>query len=546
MARKEISYPDDLLMNWVDLLRPIGFNDIAFRHDDEHLFAQRWQLQNSAAYQVLGDRAQTFPLRYKVSSSSGLTELGGIMTNRAGHSQLVGDIAELLGRKVGAPISRRVRKTLDSPYGEIRTHHFMSILRIASLGHDMGSPPFAHPGEYAVREWSSEPWRKNMFRGRLTKAALLDLENFDANANALNSLINQQIFTFPIMAAIAKYPNGSGDNPQNCYKPPKYGYLEKDRGNFEIIAETLGMTKSDGRGGWYYARHPLVYLLEAADDIAYLIHDFRDALKAGFYSLDTDLKPEALDFSPTEIETCHNIEQIFCYITGKYYDDYTLNGRGRKQTNQIVMRLAKMEAEVIDICTDVLAKAFLEHEVAILNGNRLPSLIDLCQLPSGHEFGPIYAAIRRNFKTTVIDKLDGTREDSKNMIKNILDAFCMCYFAVSDLESYGTIAKHQATKNSLGTVKTFLELVKGHDSQGEARFTFDSSFDDFIQDVLHWLCQQGDNDIVRLNRELNKIEQLPSTVANFKAKFSGTVSHLQGTQIMVNRPTPSVGMLDFP
>lgn len=503
-------------MNWVDLLRPIGFSDVVHRHDDEHLFNQRWELQNSPEYQILGARAQTFPLRYKVKSQS----LGGIMTNRSNHSQLVGDIAELLGRKVGAKISRRIRKTMDTGgLGEIRTHHFMAILRISSLGHDLGSPPFAHPGEYAVREWASTAWRQNIFRGRLTKAELLDLQNFDANANAFSILANNDVFTFPIIASIVKYPNGSGDDPRLCYKSPKYGYLAKDAGKFEIIAESLGMIKHE-KGQAHYARHPLVYLLEAADDIAYLIHDFRDALKAGFYQTDMQIQPEELQCTEQEIKTAKNVEQIFYYLTGMHFDDYALNGHGRSnERQQVIRRLAKMEAAVVDVCTDALARAFLEYEDAILDGKNCPSLVDLAVLPSGQKMGPIYSAIRQNFRSTVIDEVDKIRNPNKENIKMILDAFCMSYFSVSELKSYGTTQDHQSANDSLAAVKGFLGVVEKYDNQGEAQFSFESSFSDFIQDVLRWLCQQGDNDILRLSHDLKAVRGLSSALKQFQNKF---------------------------
>lgn len=516
-------------MNWVDLLRPIGFNDVVHRHDDEHLFNQRWELQNSPEYQILGSRAQTFPLRYKVKSQS----LGGIMTNRSNHSQLVGDIAELLGRKVGAKISRRIRKTMETgDLGEIRTHHFMAILRISSLGHDLGSPPFAHPGEYAVREWASTQWRQNIFRGRLTKAELLDLQNFDANANAFSVLANNDIFTFPVIASIVKYPNGSGDDPALCYKSPKYGYLAKDAGKFEIIAETLGMTKCE-KDGMRYVRHPLVYLLEAADDIAYLIHDFRDALKAGFYQMDMKTQTEELRCTSKEIETAKSVEQIFYYLTGMHFDDYALNGHGRgNERQQVVRRLSKMEAAVVDICTDAIAQAFLDHELDILDGKNCPSLVDLAVLPSGQEMGPIYSAIRQNFRSTVIDEVDKIRNPNKENIKMILDAFCMSYFSVSELKTYGTAEDHQSANNSLAAVKGFLGAVERYDNQGEAKFSFEASFSDFIQDVLRWLCQQGDNDIIRLSSDLKNIRGLKPALFQFKARFEAVNSNpVHGNQI---------------
>ncbi|HRJ12810.1 MAG TPA: hypothetical protein PKW15_06165, partial [Alphaproteobacteria bacterium] len=311
------------------------------------------------------------------------------------------------------------------------------------------------------------------------------------------------------------------------YKTPKYGYLERDAGRFEIIAETLGMIKSDGKGGTYYMRHPLVYLLEAADDIAYLIHDFRDALKAGFYELDMAINPSELSGSQEEILAARSIEQIFFYLTGMHFDDHALNGYGRTtEREQISRRLAQMEAAVVNICADAVAGAFLENELDILDGKKFPGLVDMAILPNGNNMGPVYSAIRQNFKSTVIDKVDEIRNPYKETIKEILDAFCMSYFSISELKTYGTSQDHEAPNSNLAAVKEFLDVVKRYDNQGAAKFSFESSFSDFIQDVLRWLCQQGDNDIVRLSEDLKKIKSLQPSLGSFRQRFSAVRSSL--------------------
>ena len=224
----------------------------------------------STLFRRLQDKAQVFPL-----------DNDDYVRTRLTHSLEASAIGKELGRRVFSALQEKGEDPWFRCHG---ADEFSDVLLCAGLIHDIGNPPFGHFGEYAIREWF-QTHLSDMFIGErrvteiLTFWQLQDLCSFEGNAQSLRLLSktpylgeNQGFhLSCSVLGAIMKYPISSkdlinGDNPRG-YRKLGYYYSEKDL--FEDISMTLGLEGS---------RHPMSYLLEAADDIAYRTSDLEDAV----------------------------------------------------------------------------------------------------------------------------------------------------------------------------------------------------------------------------------------------------------------------------
>lgn len=224
----------------------------------------------STLFRRLQDKAQVFPL-----------EADDYVRTRLTHSLEVSAI----GKRLGELTFRRLKeRRLDAWFEENPETEFSDTLLCAGLVHDIGNPPFGHFGEYAVREWFQRYLKDMELGGRsvtevLEREMVTDLYCFEGNAQSLRLLSKtphlgrQQGFnlTYRVLASIIKYPvssfamkNGSGSSQYG-----KFGYYVAERPLFLAVEEAVGTAG---------ARHPLSYLLEAADDIAYRTSDLEDAM----------------------------------------------------------------------------------------------------------------------------------------------------------------------------------------------------------------------------------------------------------------------------
>lgn len=255
---------------------------------------------NSTILRRLQDKAQVFPL-----------EEGDYARTRLTHSIEALSIAESLGFQVIETIKNHDEKYIYSEDSDGRDKRNITdayiqdipyILRTAALLHDMGNPPFGHLGERIIGDWFSDNLQKLAFNSSkqlvynapaepantleyMLKGELAqDLKHFEGNAQLLrlvtklNMVVDEtgMNLSFPVMAAFIKYPTSSTQiNPSSLLKK-KIGYFTAEKDLFSRIEDELGLNGS---------RHPLAYLLEAADDIAYLTADIEDAHKKGLISL---------------------------------------------------------------------------------------------------------------------------------------------------------------------------------------------------------------------------------------------------------------------
>ena len=233
---------------------------------------------SSASFRRLQDKTQVFPL-----------DKSDYIRTRLTHSLEVSSFARSLGQSVGAAI---IENNLDPDFCFQQKEDICNILQCAGLIHDIGNPPFGHFGESAIQDWCKENFQNKKFGEKTIEETLLpqqlnDFYHFEGNTQALRVVTklhflvdeNGMNLTKALLGTIIKYPVSSlqiksipGD-----IKCKKMGYFYADKTAFEDIQESLG---TNG------CRHPLTFLLEAADDIAYRTADIEDAIKKGCISYD--------------------------------------------------------------------------------------------------------------------------------------------------------------------------------------------------------------------------------------------------------------------
>ncbi|MDE5635157.1 MAG: dNTP triphosphohydrolase, partial [Muribaculaceae bacterium] len=223
----------------------------------------------SSPFRRLQNKTQVFPLP------------GGsiFVHNRLTHSLEVSSV----GRSIASEVLTALRPRYEGTPDAVALDSIGEIVAAACLAHDLGNPPFGHSGEKAISTFFSEG-DGAVLRDSLTDNEWNDLVHFEGNANALRVLTHNFNgrrhggfgMTYATLASIVKYPYESSI----AGEAGKFGFFDSERKTFERIAGELGLIRRDREdGALEYARHPLVYIVEAADDICYEIMDIEDAHK---------------------------------------------------------------------------------------------------------------------------------------------------------------------------------------------------------------------------------------------------------------------------
>lgn len=296
----------------------------------------------SAPFRRLQNKTQVFPLPGSV-----------FVHNRLTHSLEVACVGRSLGNRVAHSLTRLHPELADTLVEEIG-----NIVSAACLAHDLGNPPFGHSGERAISTYFSEG-KGSVLRDDLSDFEWDDIVHFEGNANAFRLLTHQFngrrsggfALTYSTLAAIVKYPYAS------CYAggKPKFGFFHTEAETFSHIADELGLIRLSAPGDpLRYCRHPLVYLVEAADDICYQMMDIEDAYKLKLLTLN-----ETLDLMLSFIEESRRsrVEETFRMVTDH---------------NE---QIAYLRSKVIGILIDECAEVFVHHEKEILAGTFEGSLI---------------------------------------------------------------------------------------------------------------------------------------------------------------------------
>ena len=336
-------------MNWQQLIsnKRLGQEERhPERHDDRSEFKRDYdRLIFSAPFRRMQNKTQVFPLPGSI-----------FVHNRLTHSLEVASVGMSLGNDVARDLKNIHPELAGTLFEEIGT-----IVSAACLAHDMGNPPFGHSGEKAIQAFFREGKGEEL-RQRLSPEFWNDLTHFEGNANAFRLLAHRFhgrreggfVMTYSTLASIVKYPHSS----LCAGKKGKFGFLCFEEPYFQRIADDLGMRRLSAEGEpLRYVRHPLVYLVEAADDICYEIMDIEDAHKLRILSFDETMKL-LLGF----FDEAHR-QKIMQRITDE----------GITDNNE---KVVYMRACAIGLLESECARTFVENEQAILDGEFVGSLID--------------------------------------------------------------------------------------------------------------------------------------------------------------------------
>ncbi len=336
-------------MDWKQLItnKRLGQEDHhPERHDDRTEFKRDYdRLIFSAPFRRMQNKTQVFPLPGSV-----------FVHNRLTHCLEVASVGMSLGNDVS-------RMLMRDKYPELRNTLFEELGQIVSaacLAHDMGNPPFGHSGEKAIQTFFTEG-KGLALREQVSPRFWDDVTHFEGNANAFRILSHQFkgrrkggfVMTYSMLASIVKYPWAA-----SCAgKKGKFGFFASEEAFFQRIAEEMGLMRlSAGGEALKYVRHPLVFLVEAADDICYEIMDIEDSHKLKILSFD---ETEELLLSFFDEQTQEGIRK-------------RIKDEGMTDSNEMIVY---MRACVIGKLENECVKAFVENEEAILNGTFSGSLI---------------------------------------------------------------------------------------------------------------------------------------------------------------------------
>jgi dGTPase len=309
----------------------------------------------SSHFRRLQNKTQVFPLPGAV-----------FVHNRLTHSLEVASVGRSLGKAVGESLYNKYEYEFSTNILNFYRFELSDVIQTACLAHDIGNPPFGHFGEEAIRSFfeqmKSDP--KSRFVKELTVNQQNDFVKFEGNANAFRILtslfLNSGLkLTHTTLASIIKYPSNStaGFNKSTgMLSTKKSGFFDSEIVFFKAIAEELNIPVLNEETD-VYARHPFVFLVEAADDICYRIIDLEDAFKLNVISLD---------------ETLALLLPFFENDSRKDYLDKKL-----PEIADPSQKLSLLRAMLVDLLTKKCTDVFLENEKYLLEGKLNRSLIEL-------------------------------------------------------------------------------------------------------------------------------------------------------------------------
>jgi len=299
----------------------------------------------SSAFRSLQDKTQVIPLSKT-----------NFVHTRLTHSLEVSVVGRSLGRTVGKAVLEK-HPALQTVHG-FHFNDFGAIVAAAALAHDIGNPPFGHSGEKAIGEFFSLGNGKR-FKNELTPNQFQDLIDFEGNANGFKIITENKPgiegglrLSYATLGAFMKYPKESlPKKPTKHIADKKYGVFQSEKESFNDVVNELELLKKSNEYVSYY-RHPLAYLVEAADDICYTIIDFEDGINLGLIE-----EEMALEFLINLVKETIN--------TTKY-----------SELQNTQDRLGYLRALSINTLIKEASQIFIDNEEAILNGTFSTSLLD--------------------------------------------------------------------------------------------------------------------------------------------------------------------------
>ncbi|MFC4722586.1 deoxyguanosinetriphosphate triphosphohydrolase [Geojedonia litorea] len=340
-------------MNWEQLLSLKRFGDTHKRlrkEQDETRLGFEVDYDRiifSSEFRSLQDKTQVVPLSQTDFVHTRLT-----------HSLEVSVVGRSIGRNVGQKVLEK-HPHLKKVHG-FRANDFGAIVAAASLAHDIGNPPFGHSGEKAIGEFFKTGFG-NQFKEQLTAKQYQDLCDFEGNANGFKILTESRAgregglrLSYATLGAFTKYPKESlPKKPTKHIADKKYGFFQSEKEAFKDVANELGLIPTGTNEHISFSRHPLAYLVEAADDICYTIIDFEDGINLGL------------------IQEEFALEYLINLVR------HTINTKKYQLLSNTQDRLSYLRALAINTLINEAANNFMANEELILQGKFSKAIMDV-------------------------------------------------------------------------------------------------------------------------------------------------------------------------
>ena len=338
-------------MNWEQLLSLKRFGDTNKRlrkEQDETRLGFEVDYDRvifSSEFRSLQDKTQVIPLSQTDFVHTRLT-----------HSLEVSVVGRSIGRKVGQELLDK-HPHLQTVHG-YQANDFGAIVAAAALAHDIGNPPFGHSGEKAIGEFF-KTGEGAQFKSQLKDKEYQDLCDFEGNANGFKILTESREgregglrLSYATLGAFMKYPKESlPKKPTKHIADKKYGFFQSEKEGFTNVAKELGLTKRS-QSDLSFSRHPLAFLVEAADDICYTIIDFEDGINLGL------------------IQEEFALEYLIKLVKE------TINTKKYHQLKNTQDRISYLRALAINTLINEVVRIFMNNEEAILKGDFQTVLLD--------------------------------------------------------------------------------------------------------------------------------------------------------------------------
>ncbi|UXP34155.1 deoxyguanosinetriphosphate triphosphohydrolase [Reichenbachiella agarivorans] len=380
-------------MNWNDLMssQRLGEDFKPKPHPEGNLRsefeADYDRIIFSRPFRNLQDKTQVFPLPDQDFVHTRLT-----------HSLEVSSVGRSLGKNAGARILHKY-PTLEN----LTPSDFGAVVGAAALAHDVGNPPFGHSGETAISDFFSHHHMGQQLKQEMTKEEWEDLTHFEGNAQGFRLLTSNQRqglkLTKATLAAFTKYPCYAAfegrDKSRKSQK--KYGFFQSESNIFKEMAESVGLISLTEH---VWARHPLAFLVEAADDICYSIIDLEDGFGLGLVSY-----VEARDF-------------LAAILKEKYMPDKLEKIPSDKE------KIGVLRAVAIQVLIEESTEVFLSHEEEMLAGTFDKAITDL--IPSASVLAEISKfSIRHLYQSRQVLEKEAAGFE---VIDGLLEAFVLATY----------------------------------------------------------------------------------------------------------------------
>ncbi|HMC00349.1 MAG TPA: deoxyguanosinetriphosphate triphosphohydrolase [Flavobacteriaceae bacterium] len=443
-------------MNWEQLLSLKRFGDtnkrIRKEQDETRLgFEVDYdRIIFSSEFRSLQDKTQVVPLSKTDFVHTRLT-----------HSLEVSVVGRSIGRKVGQKLLQK-HPHLQSIHG-YQANDFGAIVAAAALAHDIGNPPFGHSGEKAIGEFFKTGKGKAL-KDKLTEKEYQDLCDFEGNANGFKILTQSREgregglrLSYATLGAFMKYPKESlPKKPTKHIADKKYGFFQSEKEAFAEVANELGLIVRGKRDSASFSRHPLTFLVEAADDICYTIIDFEDGINLGLiqeeFALEYLINLVRDSINTKKYHQLKNTQDRVSYLRAlaintlifEAVDIFIKNEEAilKGEFNSALLDKSKYEAQINDIIkmsieniyqsTEVIDKEIAGYEV-------INKLLDVYITAVQNKFNNTLS----NYDKLILKQLPKTiNTDHKNLYNQLLD---VCHF-VSLLSDSKAILNYKKIK----------------------------------------------------------------------------------------------------